>query len=563
MKALSVRSYRSSQSHRLLSVYRTSQRCPSIQEEDEHETHLWLVAQNDDEIQHDPRWTAFSAHFQISDGTLPLDEILASFPRLGEAENGRLHAAFHKFASALPDYRESGMAIAAADPTKAASFVWGCAQVVATLAINANNTRDAALNHEAMQEIKDRCMNIPQLYISPQTFATKVRITIKRCLVGLYVKIIKYVVITWTYLQKSKITHAIQAYAPSSAVRDALREVHRAEKALKKAVSDADSRALLDVHYRQRKLSMRLESLLAPLQNAFLSMSRIHATVSATEQHNLLKWLSSEQEGIRYQSLLDKHMPGTGAWFLSHDDFNWWQQSNASCTLWLVGQSKSCSTLFSFLCRPAYLWNDAVGSGKSDLAAQAINNLRNTQYGPIAYYFYNSTFAHGIQEFEKSSCIYRCLLKQLMQYAHEEAWQILFQKHADRQLDGSSLTSEEARQCIVKMSDVLGTISIIIDAIDECDWQTQGSFLFELRSMQECAPGSIKLLITGRNKGNLRRFMDAFGNLRIMFMQSEADVQHYITTRIQQDFEKGLLSGDAQLFASQLKQILVGKARGM
>lgn len=98
---------------------------------------------------------------------------------------------------------------------------------------------------------------------------------------------------------------------------------------------------LHEVHSQSQRLYQQLSNVTVPLWEAVERLNKVDKLLLTVRQEELLRWLSPITEGVRLQEILDKHLDGTGLWFLKDVKLLSWQSSSTHETLWLRGGSKS------------------------------------------------------------------------------------------------------------------------------------------------------------------------------------------------------------------------------
>lgn len=108
----------------------------------------------------------------------------------------------------------------------------------------------------------------------------------------------------------------------------------------------------------------------------------------------------------------------------------------------------------------------------------------------------------------------------------------------------SFLSVEESKQLLIMLSAGFLKTTILIDALDECDKDTR-EVLFDVLEhlVSDSSPGHnpIKIFVTSRNDGDLRRRLENSSNIYIQERDNSADINLYIASEIEICIEKGRL----------------------
>lgn len=134
------------------------------------------------------------------------------------------------------------------------------------------------------------------------------------------------------------------------------------------------------------------------------------------------------------------------------------------------------------------------------------------------------------------------------------------------------LSVAECKELLITLCTGFLRTTIVIDALDECDPDTRGSLCDVLEQIVSSSKSTktsnqnlVKVFITSRNDGDLRRRFEGSPNVYIQERDNSADIDLYIKAEIDACIRrKELLGGMVGL---QLKRRIVGAleagARGM
>ncbi|KXX83103.1 Ankyrin repeat domain-containing protein 50 [Madurella mycetomatis] len=176
-------------------------------------------------------------------------------------------------------------------------------------------------------------------------------------------------------------------------------------------------------------------------------------------------------------------VPGTCEWFINHNLFQQWRESNSSNMLWVSADP---------------------GCGKSVLAKYLVDEvLRTTESRTTCYFFFKDDF----DDQKSARNALRCILHQL--FTQRE---ILFSDRIVKELEahGTHLTGsfDELWDILVMASqdENAGEIVCILDAFDECEDQERSMFAEALCKLYRVRNTfNLKFLITSRPHGTIRQ----------------------------------------------------------
>ncbi|KAH6975574.1 vegetative incompatibility protein HET-E-1 [Ilyonectria destructans] len=224
---------------------------------------------------------------------------------------------------------------------------------------------------------------------------------------------------------------------------------------------------------------------------------------------------------------------GTCEWILGTEELTTWlgssqterTESQATLVLWLHGQA------FYPYSKPVH---GNPGTGKSTMAIFLTEELATafstTDAKTLAYFFCDS----GFDQRKTAISIVRGLLLQLIQQ-HPQLLDYLLPKYNEREAE------------LFKSFDALWTIFMdaaadqntgrkycIIDALDECDRESQGILLRQLQETfrSRNAPQNIRILITSRPYPEIREYTEEFANRDLAsFPEAKQDLDRCIEER--------------------------------
>jgi hypothetical protein len=196
--------------------------------------------------------------------------------------------------------------------------------------------------------------------------------------------------------------------------------------------------------------------------------------LSEDSQYRKLKeWLSCPDPSVNLNEALERHLEGTGSWFLESDPFKEWEYRTRQ-HLWLHG---------------------IPGCGKTMLSATIIKHLnKELNVSHIVLYFFFDFSNTAKQSLNK---LVRSLAAQL--YSRCET----SRKDLDKLFlfcDGGAKQPTFKSLCttLLQMIKYTARIYIVIDALDECD--TRLDLLLWLESFASSGVAGLQLLITSSQR---------------------------------------------------------------
>ena len=102
-------------------------------------------------------------------------------------------------------------------------------------------------------------------------------------------------------------------------------------------------------------------------------------------------------------------------------------------------------------------------------------------------------------------------------------------KHGSRKLD--PLTINECVEIILKLVE-LDPVTIVVDALDECNHNTRFKLLNALREIIDRSPNLVKVLISSRDDTDIVNCLKDFPNVLINAKDNGADIKRFIEEEI-------------------------------
>lgn len=179
----------------------------------------------------------------------------------------------------------------------------------------------------------------------------------------------------------------------------------------------------------------------------------------------------------------------------------------------------------------------------------------------LAYFYCN----YKEDQRRDPASILRSLVKQLCLMSRsgfpEPVLSIYKKRNRDADLN-NLLSVAECKELLITLSAGFLRTTIVIDALDECDPDTRGSLCDVLEQAVSSSKTSktsnrnpVKVFITSRNDGDLRRRFEGSPNVYIQERDNSDDIKLYIKTEIEACIRrKELLDGVVGL---QLKERIV------
>jgi Cdc6-like AAA superfamily ATPase len=202
---------------------------------------------------------------------------------------------------------------------------------------------------------------------------------------------------------------------------------------------------------------------------------------------------------------MDRHQTGTGQWGLQDTIFQRWDQSK-DATLFCPG---------------------IPGAGKTIMAALVIDHLLRTQHvadDPVTFIYCNYKRQSGQSAKHMLSSILRQIID--IQPGIPKLVQEFYTSHTARRTTPSS---DEIEQVLGVVSKGLQGLTIIVDALDECETRARQDLLSAVGSLRrQC---KVRLLATSRPLPTVQSHSIFVGKPTLEVKASDEDLEKYIRSR--------------------------------
>ncbi|RYP43646.1 hypothetical protein DL768_009821 [Monosporascus sp. mg162] len=241
------------------------------------------------------------------------------------------------------------------------------------------------------------------------------------------------------------------------------------------------------------------------------------ASVQESKRIKILRWLSDEPYRKHHQLTKDGFLEGTGQWLLLDPVYARWKEESASSILWLHG---------------------IPGSGKSKLVP------------PPAYFYCSRNPAEPRRSDPES--ILASIARQLscLQLGRPllQPTVAAYNKHEEEGFPAESLRLQETRGLIVQLAGHYPTVTIILDALDECNPITRKDLLVTIESILRESSCLVKIFVSSRDDQDIVYKLQGYPNLELSSDRNSSDITNSIKQELRQKIIREVVSGAAGMF---------------
>jgi hypothetical protein len=413
---------------------------------------------------------------------------------------------------------------------------------------------------ETIAHLINRYAIFEKLYLSEDSTATP---PLRKAMVRLYASVLRY-------LAKAKRLYSMNSAkrfaksivrTPENDFQTRLEAIKREEIHVERYARLIDAELQRDSHSTLRTSTAKqnghaqwqgmLAELEEPIRRVSVHLTLLHDNLQTSKRREILSWISTIPYEQHHANMRKDRLERSGLWLLSKLEYTVWRKSSTSSILWLHG---------------------IPGSGKSKLASLVVDQYLGPKgsgkvHEPFAYFY----CARNPAEPERSEPIhiFRGLLRQLS--CVNPGLPIMAPvaaKYKGREESNYGISALELDECIeliLELGKIYPSMTIIIDALDECSQETRFDLLESLDIIIQQSVNLVKVFVTSREDSDIGCKLDTSPNMYISALDNHEDIQRFVTVEVDRSIKsKKLLRGNV---SNELKELvvstLVDKARGM
>ncbi|KAI8714909.1 NACHT domain-containing protein [Fusarium sp. LHS14.1] len=375
---------------------------------------------------------------------------------------------------------------------------------------------------------------------------------LNRALVKLYASILAYLAKAKSYYEQNSLKRVVKhGILASSDLESAFIAISEAQTHVDHCATSFGLQDQLESHAELKRM---LKNFDAPMKRWDEALHAITDQLNATRRTDILRWISQEPYRQHHEQTKREVLKGTGKWLLQDATFLRWKNESASSILWLHG---------------------IPGSGKSKLASivveDALEAFRENQT-PAPVYFYCSRNPAEPGRSDPSK-IAASIARQLSTPKVggpllEAAVEVYRRREAEDTFASGPLRLDESKSLILKLLEQYRdvTMTIVIDALDECNPATRGDLLDTLEDLLKTSPCLLKIFVSSRTDQDIVYKLDNYPNLHLSSDRNSPDIDLFVHSETKRLIDKGSLLR----FSTRKKEIrdriideLTSKAQGM
>jgi hypothetical protein len=223
------------------------------------------------------------------------------------------------------------------------------------------------------------------------------------------------------------------------------------------------------------------------------------------DKTDLMRWICAFDYHVKYRDFIDRRHPDTGKWFLQDARFQEWDRSKDA----------------TLLCR------GHPGAGKTIMATLVIDHLLRTRHmacHPIVFIYCD----YKRQSEQSAKHMLSSVLRQIVDI-HPGTPKLVQDFHKIHTEKRSTPSTDEIRQTLQTASKDLHGLTVVVDALDECETSARHAFLSAIEMLRrQCG---VRLLASSRYLPAVQSHSIFLRQPRLEVRASDEDLEKYIRSR--------------------------------
>lgn len=439
------------------------------------------------------------------------------------------------------------------DPAHAA-LPWACVRFLIQAAVD--SVRNFGIMMENMSHIANlitRCAILEDLYLGK---SLKIEALLQKSHIRLYATILGYLAKAMRYYSAGTIKNMARdifsdtATSVSTLIIMEQAEADRCAALASAELQDAASNVLRQAQNQQTTGMMKLlQDLQAPIIRIGKDICRIQGLDEEAERVKIMKSISTIPYPSHHKTFASGRVSGSGKWLLQNKDFLDWRGSSSSTILWLHGMP---------------------GCGKTKLCSIVIDDLKTpsavTGMTELVTFFYcirdPREPARG-----QSLAVIRSILRQVVSAFTNVLLpaKATYDAMIEEGFGEREWTMDECIDTLVSVMETCPSITIIVDALDECEQDERMSLLSSLKDLRDRSANLVKIFISSRDDVDLFAILDDASDIHIHAGDNADDIKQFISERVDslmkmRNSRYGVMAPELQ---EEVESVLGSGAKGM
>ncbi|OAL55020.1 hypothetical protein IQ07DRAFT_608823 [Pyrenochaeta sp. DS3sAY3a] len=422
---------------------------------------------------------------------------------------------FGKIVRWIDSFRQIGDIVMQYDPAHAA-LPWAGVRFVLQIVVNTTNQAESVIEGLAdVAELIFRSALTEALFLH-RASRTTVTTGLERAITKLYASILRWLSEARQHLERSTSKRMIRsAVLADTPLESCLKSIRMADEDVHKHMDYVDWSDGADRH---AELTQTLQSITVPLKRIDGSLKNMQDNLEMSRRNKIIKWLSPEPHMGHHNQAKRGVLESTGQWLLSDAVFMKWKDESASSILWLHGSlGTGKSKLVSIVIEDALKSFEAGHSSKPVFFYCSRNPAEPTRSDPKAIL---ASLARQLSLLEPE----KRLLKPTVD---------LFKRDEAEGFSSGQLQIEECCSLIMQLIELHPHMTIVIDAMDECDPTKRPDLIQALEHILKESSRLVKIFVTSRDDGDIVMKLSNYPNLTISSQRNGADIARFVAVEVE------------------------------
>ncbi|OBS15059.1 hypothetical protein FPOA_14076 [Fusarium poae] len=448
------------------------------------------------------------------------------------------------------------------DPAHAA-LPWAGVRFLLNVAVGDLNTYNSVLERTVdIEETICRNAIIERLL---KDFQSQTAEKLNRALVELYASILAYLAKAKSYYEQNSLKRVLKhGVLASSDLESAFTAISEAQKHVDRCATNFGLSVTINIdkilclHHKDQleshaELKRMLKDFDAPIKRWDEALHNITDQLHRERRNGILRWMSDEPYEKHHVQARSEVLEGTGKWLLHDPTFLRWKNESASSILWLHG---------------------IPGSGKSKLTSIVVEDALEAsqqKQAPAPAYFYCSRNTAEPNRSDPSKIV-TSIARQLS--TPETGGPLLdaaievYKRREEKAFASGPLRLDESKELTLKLLKRYedATMTIVIDALDECNPATRGDLLDALEDLLKTSPCLLKIFVSSRTDQDIVYKLDNYPNLDLDSNRNSEDINLFVRSETKRLIDKGSLlrfSTEREKIHNKVVDELISGAQGM
>ncbi|KAF4458312.1 hypothetical protein FALBO_14955 [Fusarium albosuccineum] len=404
-------------------------------------------------------------------------------------------------------FKDVGDVIVQYDPTHAA-LPWAGVRFLLNVAVGDFNTYTSLL--EGTTNIAEAiCRNalVESLLKNPRSSAAEASAAEE----------LSHALVKWSVFE-----HGVLA---STDLESAFAAIDGVQKDVDRCAAIFGLREQLESHAELKRM---LKDFDAPVHRWGKALHAVTDQLHGERRIRIVRWISSEPHGQYHIQANSEVLEGTGEWLVHDPTFIRWKNESASSILWLYG---------------------IPGSGKSKLTSIVVEDAQHAfrqNQAPAPVYFYCSRNPAEPGRSDPPS-ILASIARQLSTPQPRgpllKAAIDVYKRREEEAFASGPLRLDESRKLILNLLEQHkdASMTIVIDALDECNSATRGDLMDTLEELLKASPCLLKIFVSSRTDQDIVYKLKNYPNMHLSSDRNSADIDLFVQSETQRLIDKGSL----------------------